>query len=616
VSSQAPSALKARVTVLTGDPDHAVLGETWVGSDRHPYQGSQRAYVVGKHGHRHLIGRVGDFEGDWSINGHIVTSVSAHFDADLHLLDDVHWWDLSSGGSGVIHLARNDRYAAASTNGFYSTAHGWIYNHTISGHTTRLARPFPAWAHPTVASVHHGFVASGARKRAKLYREKTGALTRLPGHTHYRLRCGGKLHGLVACQAEKPREDEPSLYGVDLLVVRHHRAYFTRTPHTVPVATRDGATYIDGHRLRGIDRHGRRTAGAVRVDKAYVDTFLAFRPAIASAFDDAVLTRDHQRAVVRTAHAGARLHVVREAGRSPVTTSTAALGAGRIAWVQDSGAGGANEVYVASISEGVARDRHRLAGSSPGNGIAVSDTTVAYLTRRHGRPGLEVATSAGHSTFVAGVVDPVIGVSGDQVLYFTTGTDRGSGAVLGRAQVYDAATGATQQIGPPLNVRTAAGDGWRYAAPAALAEGRLTYQEQDGTVVTETIATHATETLRGPGQPAFDALSMPQIFAEGDFAGWNQGIECAYRDVVTMAAPVSLTSITGEFDVIDALTTAGVVYHNRVAPAVAGEAFSLAPYGEATGPTVLAGPDLGTPSINGATIAWVDRDGVLQAARR
>jgi hypothetical protein len=77
VSTKAPSDLAARIRVLAGDPDHVLVGISRVGPGRHAYRGSERVYVVDQHGHRDGIGRVGDFETGWSVNGDIVTAVSA-----------------------------------------------------------------------------------------------------------------------------------------------------------------------------------------------------------------------------------------------------------------------------------------------------------------------------------------------------------------------------------------------------------------------------------------------------------------------------------------------------------------------------------------------------------
>jgi hypothetical protein len=546
------------------------------------------------------------FEEGYRIVGHIVTATNLA--QPNFTSEDVYWWNISTHTSGVLVLPPHEFYVDASPSGFLFVEHDVVYNETTAGVVTTIGTPLAGAAIDEIAGTTHGFVVSATKGRAAYYDYATKAVTKLKTGTTFALGCGPAVSGHIACAADHILPSERILYGADLLSLAGKPAIFIRGVDQLPVVSKGGMTWAQKHHLHTMSVSGTLTVGKARVDDEGGITYSGV-----SGAGSVVFTRGGQTAVTASSGAGRPIAVVRAAPLSPVAVSSYAIGGGRVAWRDDSGPNSVNVIEVARISHGVVSSESTAQFPPASNALAVSGSILAYGAKEGASTGLEIKSSAGHSEFVKGITSTDVQVSGTQVLYIKNRAAH-PGDPLGQVYVYDASTGVTKKVGPLLHER-AAHNTAAYFRPAALSDGRVVYQERNGTVEDEDLATGVTEKLRGKGDPAVDEqISEPQVFALGDYAGWNQGVGGSYRDVVTMAPAVTLTEHAGEFDIIKAMTDAGIVYVNSVRGAGDTPQVFLAPYGGTTGPLLLSGEDITVPLIADGSVIWVDRDDQLEAA--
>ena len=153
------------------------------------------------------------------------------------------------------------------------------------------------------------------------------------------------------------------------------------------------------------------------------------------------------------------------------------LNGGRLAWRVPDGTNGRTRVMVAKVDANTLTNRHQVGISRAGStsALGVSPSVVAYATIEDGVRGLEVVTGTG-KTFIGGVTDPRIDVSGDRVLYFVR-----AGKSRLHPQVFNARTSTIRSLAITLQ---RAGDGM----PASLSGARLAYEKLDGSVRVRTRA--------------------------------------------------------------------------------------------------------------------------------
>lgn len=282
---------------------------------------------------------------------------------------------------------------------------------------------------------------------------------------------------------------------------------------------------------------------------------------------------------------------------SVVVTKHAAafsLNGGRLAWRVPDGSNGRTRVMVAKVRGNHVSGRHAVGFSRAGSttALGVSPTTVAYGTIEDGVRGLEVIGSGGR-TFIGGVTDPRVDVSGDRVLYFVR-----AGKSHLHPQIFNARSSRIRSFGITLRRSS---DGM----PASLSGVRLAYEKPDASVRVLTLVHHRNVEVR----PAGGNPAVPRVFVSRAIVSWGFHHQAQYRDVHTMADPGTIDLDAGGTMV--GLTDHGVIMRSDYNGAV--KSYWLTPIGSTAGRDFVRTSG-GTPAIDGSTIAWRDNNNRLRVA--
>lgn len=270
------------------------------------------------------------------------------------------------------------------------------------------------------------------------------------------------------------------------------------------------------------------------------------------------------------------------------------MNGGRLAWRVPDGANGRTRVMVANVHGNKVTGRHQVGVSRAGStgALGVSPTTVAYGTIEDGVRGLEVIGSGG-KTFIGGITDPRIDVSGDRVLYFVR-----SGSSRLHAQVFNARVGRARPLGITLR-RSSEG------MPASLSGRHVAYQKLDASVWVLSLRSDRRTQVR----PAGGNPSVPRVFVSRSVVSWGFHHQAQYRDFRSMAEPGSIDLDAGGTMV--GLTDHGVIMKSDYNGEV--KSYWLTPIGS-TGGRDFVRTSGGTPVIDASTIAWRDNHNRLRVA--
>jgi hypothetical protein len=522
----------------------------------------------------------------------------------------VDWWDVTAGTHGSVTMPAGQEYLSSAPGGLLVRDRDRLLQRsTTTGGVTDLGTPFPGSTRFLAVAGGSGVVltdADPAQPHATLYRSFTGSGFRtLPGTGTRDLSCTSLAGGFAGCS------DIGS--GAAVLVPLDG----TRQPTTGAGAGVLVDTAIAGSTLlwqSGDQRLHSITYGDSTVHNAAT----ALGIGVTGAYGVALVPDASNTQVLRVTSAQTAPTVLLPAVRSPVTTSSVSLSPGRLVDNDDRQVGAASptstfDTAVATSSRPPTVGATTLlhAGSyfldAQGSG-----TTTVYVN-----PGARftedrvVRTPHGSRT-IAGTAEPEdnsrpdSSVSGNRFVYLSAP----AGTREPAAYLYDATTGRTTLEQRTLDVSM---------TPPVLFGDYLAMMRSDGTVWRRNVVTGAIVQLSRP----VSELDYGQLFIYGDLVGWN--IETgadedvdnptvtetyAYRNAKTLAPAHGLSQA------ISQLSSAGPVLSakGRVLYDYTDSGYSLLTWAGTQVPLLPEAAYQSSPQVEGTTMAWGDRNGVLKVA--
>jgi hypothetical protein len=576
ISAKGPGHLRDVIDVLAADQGWLVYTRTnagggTAGSDNEP------AFARNRSGEQRALGVLGKQPAgftspvsDYSVAGSTLTAINVTHPNAL----TIEIWDLATGSDTTVPYPTDGRYLGAVPGGFLYYDGAEDYEESSNGTVTDLGAAFfgtnpeatSATEYALAGSKYAVFSDDDGLVSSYDFATKTFRAVTVPQTTNrYVMICWAVIGAHAACDSNN-NDDHKSNQENILSLTGGEPRYVTSAATSAPALGAEGMTWAAGGRLHTLTYGGKQRVG-IAVDRGAEPV---------TAYNAVLITRDGNTEVSSTAGAGRPLHHVLTTPYAPVDLRGFALGGGRVAWLDDGGKAGAQRVLVANVSHGQVSDKH-VVTTTPGIvAVGVSRSVIAYGATEKGKSGLRISARR-HSRFIKGVVNPVVGVSGHDVLYFTGPTDRHA-----TAKVYDTSTGVTTTV--------TSGIAWGRAETAAAISGqRVIYEKPGGSVWLDDLATHTVTELRTPG----GIESESQVYLSGDHAAWSFPNQNEYRNVATMAPATDVPN-----DTIFGVTDHGLLIDNHP--------YRLMPFGGSPGPGFLNTTSNFTPQIVGTTIAWIE----------
>ena len=520
--------------------------------------------------------------------------------------NNVEWWNLATGTSGILDLPLSDTYLGSAPDGILAIGpNGGLQDHPSTGQpATKLGTPFPSAAAGTVPvalAADGGIVLSEAGVFVSMSWKHPGTFTGLDvkaaGDTD--AFCSSLAAGNAGCGATDstghPLIIRAPVSGGPPVVTRLAKS---ACPDQV-VTTASVTAWGDGC-LGTINSVPATTGSPVTSSNAFIEEGAGF----ASAYGQLIATVSPggRFALDQVASAGATRHRIVTPRRSAVVAADIALSPGRVAYDDD---------QTAAVTTWT-----RVVGGTP---TAVTAGAATLL----GHPGvganIDVGGGAhlsisGANTAAAGMVHSLTIHSPIRTATLATKSVAEDVEISGNRVVFDTGAGPKSML---YDLRTGVLTTITGAVSASVWGNYLAFAKADGSVWREQLGGHHPPVeLRGP-LPAKQRLSFfVQVFSFGDFVAWQleaaiaappfQVAHDGYRNARTMAA----AHLIPDTYFPRAATSDGLLEQHYAGNQVT---YYLQHYGSTQRVQVLSTPQTGllagSPNqvaIDGDRIAWID----------
>ncbi len=520
--------------------------------------------------------------------------------------NNVEWWNLANGTSGILDLPRPDAYLGSAPDGILAIGpSGVLQDHPATGQAaTKLGTPFPSaptGAVPVALAADGGVVLSESGAFVYMSWKHPGTFTGLDvksaGDTD--AFCSSLAAGNAGCGATDstghPLIIRAPVSGGAPVVTRLAKS---ACPDEV-IATASVTAWGDGC-LGTIDSVPGTTGSPVSSSKAFIEEGAGLAGAYGQLI--AAVSPGGRFALDQVASATATRHRIVTPWRSAVVAANIALSPGRIAYDDDQSAAVTTWTRVlggtsATVTAGSATSLgHPGAGTDidvgGGAHLSISGANTASAGLSH---SLSIRSPIRTTTLATKSVAEDVEMSGNRVVF-----DTGAGP---KSMLYDLRTGALTTISGAVSASV-----WGNYLAIAKADGSVWRQQLGGH--------HAPVELRAP-LPAKQRVSFfVQVYSFGDFVAWQLEAAIAtppfqvshdgYRNARTMAAAQSIPDTYFP----RAATSDGLLEQHYAGDQVT---YYLQRYGSTKRVQVLSTPQTGLlagnpnqVAVDGDRIAWVD----------